>query len=39
MNIDSIKNAVSSEAGAKEVKDGVAGAKDIVDVIGDIIDK
>ena len=38
-DIDSIKNAVSSEAGAKEVKDGVAGAKDIVDVVSDIIDK
>ncbi|MBR6233324.1 MAG: hypothetical protein IKQ98_05820, partial [Erysipelotrichaceae bacterium] len=38
-DVDSIKSAVDKEAGAYERKYGVEGAKDIVDVVSDIISK
>jgi len=38
-DVNSIKAAFDEEAGANEVKGGVGGAKDIVDVISDMISK
>ncbi len=38
-DVDSIKAALDEEAGANEVKSGAGGAKDIVDVISDVIGK
>ena len=38
-DVDSIKAAFDEEAGANEAKGGVSGAKDIVDVISDVISK
>lgn len=38
-DIDSIKAATDKEAGAYEHKGGISGAKDIVDVVSDLIDK
>lgn len=38
-DVDSIKAAVDKEAGAYERKYGVEGAKDIVDVVSDIVNK
>ena len=38
-DVDSIKAAMDKEAGAYEGKGAISGAKDIVDVVTDIIDK
>jgi hypothetical protein len=38
-DIDSIKGAVDKEAGAHEHSAGVSGAKDIVEVVSDLVDK
>ena len=38
-DIDSIKGAVDKEAGAHEHSAGISGAKDIVEVVSDLVDK
>ena len=37
-DIDSIKSAMDKEAGANEIKNGVLGAKDIIDVVKELKD-
>nr|MCR4856013.1 hypothetical protein [Erysipelotrichaceae bacterium] len=38
-DVDSIKAALDKEAGANEKKSGIDGAKDIVEVVSDVINK
>ena len=38
-DVDSIKSSLDEEAGANEINYGVEGAKDIVDVVTDLLDK
>ena len=38
-DVDSIKSAISSEVGANEAKNAISGAKDMIEVVSDIIDK